>query len=265
MWRECPPPDACIPKRLPSASGGGPQQLRAFAASTPPVQTPSSPSRSHPRFDISEYTWRKGNGNNVETLTFGPRVSKPVRRQGGNRNSYPFCVKSMFFSGRMERIWLSTWSGLVWLVRVTLYCAWWKTQPSHWSEFLSFCCKLIVFEFLFYWWWICFGGFRLSITLILRGPSRRARRLFGVSMVITLSRPLSREPNIFPPRFFFPLSPVTAKSSDLDLKSTEEKKKKKSLTLAQESWTALPIGLHVTGFKDSRTHLWPILMTKSKE
>lgn len=107
------------------------------------------------------------------------------------------------------------------------------------------------------------GFFWPSYTLILRGPSRRARRLFGVSMVITLSRPLSREPNIFPPRFFFPLSPVAAMSSDLDLKSTEERKK--SLTLAQESWTALPMGLHATGFKDSRTHLCPILMIKSKE
>lgn len=187
MWRECPPPDACIPKHLPSASGGGPRQLRAFAASTPPVQTPSSPSRSHPRFDISEYTWRKGNGNNVETLKFGPRVSKPVRRQGGNGNSYPFCVKSMFFSGRMERIWLSTWSGLVWLVRVTLYCAWWKTQPSHWSEFLSFCCKFIVFEFLFYWWllWGFSVFYYLNLTWTIPQSSSLVWREHGYHLIQT--------------------------------------------------------------------------------
>lgn len=60
-------------------------------------------------------------------------------------------------------------------------------------------------------------GVWLLYTLILRGPSRRARLLLGVSMVITLSRPRSREPNIFPPLFFFPLSPVTAMSKDRDL------------------------------------------------
>lgn len=62
-----------------------------------------------------------------------------------------------------------------------------------------------------------FVYFSYARTLILRGASRRARLLLGVSMVITLSRPLSREPNIFAPRFFFPLSSVTAMSSDLDL------------------------------------------------
>jgi len=54
-------------------------------------------------------------------------------------------------------------------------------------------------------------------TLILRGPSRRARLLLGVSMVIILSRPLSREPNTFPALFFFPLSDVTAMSNERDL------------------------------------------------
>lgn len=59
-------------------------------------------------------------------------------------------------------------------------------------------------------------------TLILRGPSRRARLLLGVSMVIILSRPLSREPNTFPPLFFFPpLSSVTAMSNERDLESKQ--------------------------------------------
>lgn len=54
-------------------------------------------------------------------------------------------------------------------------------------------------------------------TLILRGPSRGPRLLLGVSMVITLSRPLSKEPNIFPVLFLFPLSPVPAMSKERDL------------------------------------------------
>lgn len=57
-------------------------------------------------------------------------------------------------------------------------------------------------------------------TLILRGPSRRARLLLGVSMLMTLSRPRSREPKTFPPRFFFPLSSVTARSRDRDLRTS---------------------------------------------
>lgn len=64
-------------------------------------------------------------------------------------------------------------------------------------------------------------GASLLYTLILRGPERRARLLLGVSMVIILSRPLSREPNTFPPLFFFPLSPVTAMSRDRDLDSQQ--------------------------------------------
>lgn len=45
-------------------------------------------------------------------------------------NSYPFCVKSTCFSGSMERIWLRTWSGFVWLVRVTLYWAYRGTDAD---------------------------------------------------------------------------------------------------------------------------------------
>lgn len=63
------------------------------------------------------------------------------------------------------------------------------------------------------------GGALLRSTLILRGPSRRFRFLLGVSMLIILSRPLSREPNTFPVLFFLPLSLVAAISRDRDLRS----------------------------------------------
>lgn len=39
-------------------------------------------------------------------------------------------------------------------------------------------------------------------------------------MLMTLSRPRSREPKTFPPRFFFPLSSVTARSRDRDLRTS---------------------------------------------
>lgn len=113
---------------------------------------------------------------------------------------YPFCVKSTFFSGRMERMWLRTWSGLVWEVRVTLYCGWNETGTLR-----PRCAERRIHQVP-----LC--------TLILRGPSRRPRLLLGVSMLIILSRPLSREPKTLPPRFFFPLSPVEAMSRDRDLR-----------------------------------------------
>lgn len=84
-------------------------------------------------------------------------------------------------------------------------------------------------------------------TLILRGPSRRPRLLLGVSMLIILSRPLSREPNTFPPRFFFPLSSVTARSRDRDLRRTWVQKvassSTRSCTLALMQPTHLLSGL----------------------
>lgn len=124
---------------------------------------------------------------------------------------YPFCVKLTFFSGRMERIWFRTWSGLVWLVRVTLYCGCKKNPPNNKKTnpdlLRTRCAEERRYQVIF-------------CTLILRGPSRCARLLFGVSMLIILSRPLSREPKTFPPRFFFPLSPVTAMSRDRDLGRT---------------------------------------------
>ena len=80
-------------------------------------------------------------------------------------------------------------------------------------------------------------SFWYPYTLILRGPSRRARLLLGVSMVITLSRPLSREPNIFPPRFFFPLSPVTAMSRDLDLEGKHD--------LTYKHWTSSFVSIYL--------------------
>lgn len=102
----------------------------------------------------------------------------------------------------MERIWLRTWSGLVWLVRVTLYCGW-KEKPRLARTRAEQQRSQVVL-------W----------TLILRGPSRKARLLLGVSMLMTLSRPRSREPKTFPPRFFFPLSSVTARSRDRDLRTS---------------------------------------------
>lgn len=103
----------------------------------------------------------------------------------------------------MERIWLRTWSGLVWLVKVTLYCGWKEKNPDLLRTRGEQQRSQVV---------LC--------TLILRGPSRRARLLLGVSMLITLSRPRSREPKTFPPRFFFPLSSVTARSRDRDLRTS---------------------------------------------
>lgn len=58
----------------------------------------------------------------TETWGLDQRLGSRIRNDDVS-SSYPFCVKSMFFSGRMERIWFRTWSGLVSLVRVTLYCA----------------------------------------------------------------------------------------------------------------------------------------------
>lgn len=103
----------------------------------------------------------------------------------------------------MERIWFRTWSGLVWLVRVTLYCGW-KTKTQMFLEHVGQRRRHQV----------------ILCTRILRGPSRRARFLLGVSMLIILSRPLSREPKTLAPRFFFPLSPITAMSRDRDLGRT---------------------------------------------
>lgn len=81
------------------------------------------------------------------------------------------------------------------------------------------------------------GGGAVSLrTLILRGPSRSARRLLGVSMVIILSRPLSSEPNTFPPLLFFSLSPTTAMSSDRDLGSAK-----------RVSGQVVPLGSYLVG------------------
>lgn len=70
-------------------------------------------------------------------------------------HSYPFCVKSTFFSGRMERIWLSTWSGFVWLVKVTLYCACKKTQTL-----IRNAASPLIFN-----WKIVQNGFKMPTTL----------------------------------------------------------------------------------------------------
>lgn len=148
--------------------------------------------------------------------------------------TYPFWMKSTFFSGKMLRIWLSTWSALVWLVRVTLYWAWktiysYEIRCSH----IGRVCKVPT---------RCFikklppeqKGQRIESkcrcesdtteTLILRGPSRGPLFLLGVSIVMTLSKPLSRLPNTFPPFRFCPLSTwQPARSSDRDLETCEIK------------------------------------------
>lgn len=164
MWRGCPPPGACRPKRLPSASGGGRQQPLASAKGTPLARTPSSPSQSHPRSDTSGYTWQQSQEKNKQRhqdlsqdwtvwSEQGKREDKTLMING--LHSYPFCVKSTFFSGRMERIWLSTWSGFVWLVKVTLYCACKKTQTL---------IRNAAFPLIFHWK-IVQNGFKMPTTL----------------------------------------------------------------------------------------------------
>lgn len=48
-------------------------------------------------------------GNKGKTI----RTGLEHRRSDARTAFHPFCVKSTFFSGRMERIWFRTWSGLV--------------------------------------------------------------------------------------------------------------------------------------------------------
>lgn len=141
------------------------------------------------------------------------------------KKAHPFCTKSTFFSGRILRMWLSTWSALVRLVKVTLYWACGCTGTSVIGTNRQTVGKQQTPD----QWGAEMRPERRHTrigspcqTLILRGPSRSPLFLFGVSRVMTLSRPRSRLPNTFPPLRFWALSLwQPAMSSERDLPQTD--------------------------------------------
>lgn len=209
VWRGCPPPGACRPKRLPSASGGGPRRPPASARDTPPARRPWLPSQSPPWSDTWGCTY-------CEARSMMALWSKTKGIRSKSSLAFTLSVWNQCFSP-------AGWRGSGWGPGL---------HRSDWSE--SRCTgpdgvarkegsRLVGLG-------KDRGGALLRSTLILRGPSRRPRFLLGVSMLIILSRPLSREPNTFPVLFFLPLSLVAAISRDRDLRS----KSNQTLNLQQQ-------------------------------
>lgn len=198
MWRGCLPPDVCRPRRRPSASSCALRRPPASAVSTPPAQTPWSPSQSHPGSDTWGCTF-KGEGSRADD-------ERGWTHGCEDKGLLPFlCVIHIFlWQDGQDLVQNLVWVRLTGQGNVVLRL---KRNSKPNSSLRAQCWEQ--------------RGYGVTLrTLILRGPSRRPRLLLGVSMLIILSRPLSREPNTFPPRFFFPLSPVAAMSRERDLRRT---------------------------------------------
>lgn len=91
------------------------------------------------KIDFRESVWKelKSAGFFLKWKTIRvKKFNKKIKYYSRKHFTYPFWTKSTFFSGNMLRIWLSTWSALVWLVRVTLYWAW-KTIQVHIVKYYS--------------------------------------------------------------------------------------------------------------------------------